>query len=104
MNAEFVSETARIDLNSAPKELLSGLFTGLGAPRGQADDYADRILGWRTPPAAGQLSSEAANYRTAGTAIRAARRPVPEHRRAFALVLGIPDLMVERALPVPDRL
>src|SRR5205823_1776247 len=37
VNAEFVSETARIDLNSAPKELLSGLFTGLGAPRGQAD-------------------------------------------------------------------
>src|SRR5947208_6997762 len=43
VNAEFVSETARIDLNSAPKELLSGLFVGLGASRSQADSYADRI-------------------------------------------------------------
>ena len=33
VNAEFMSETARIDLNSAPKELLSGLFAGLGASR-----------------------------------------------------------------------
>src|SRR5947208_6008320 len=43
VNAEFMSETARIDLNSAPKELLSGLFVGLGASRSQADSYADRI-------------------------------------------------------------
>src|SRR3954471_19847231 len=50
VNAEFMSETARIDLNSAPKELLSGLFVGLGASRSQADSYADRILGWRNPP------------------------------------------------------
>src|SRR4030095_623240 len=43
VNARFVSEPARIDLNSAPKELLSGLFLALGAPRNAADYYADRI-------------------------------------------------------------
>src|SRR5690242_9059837 len=50
VNAEFITESARVDLNSAPKDLLSGLFAGLGAPRAQADYYADRIIGWRSPP------------------------------------------------------
>src|SRR5688500_15699377 len=39
VNAEFKSETARIDLNTAPKDLLAGLFASIGAPRGQADYY-----------------------------------------------------------------
>src|ERR1044071_4033697 len=45
VNAEFAAETARIDLNAAPKELLAGLFVTLGASRAQADYYADRIGG-----------------------------------------------------------
>lgn len=98
VNAEFVSETARIDLNSAPKELLSGLFTGLGAPRGQADSYADRILGWRSPPPPDNSSNEAANYRTAGMLYGPRGAPF-QNTGELSLVLGIPDLMVERALP-----
>src|SRR5437868_11074828 len=65
VNTEFMSESARIDLNSAPKELLSGLFAGLGASRAQADGYADRIIGWRSAPPQDNSSNEAANYRTA---------------------------------------
>src|SRR3954470_16223179 len=49
VNAEFMAETARIDLNSAPKELIAGLFITLGTSRAQADYYADRIAGWRAP-------------------------------------------------------
>src|SRR6202043_2686562 len=49
VSVNFISETARIDLNAAPKELLSGLFTVLGAQRQNADQYADRIITWRTP-------------------------------------------------------
>src|SRR4051812_34329159 len=45
VNAEFKSETARIDLNTAPKELPAGLFVTIGAQRGAADYYADRIIG-----------------------------------------------------------
>src|SRR3954471_7738006 len=45
----FLSEAARIDLNTAPKSLLSGLMTGLGAGRSDAVLYADRILAWRAP-------------------------------------------------------
>ena len=98
VNAEFISETARIDLNAAPKELLSGLFAGLGAPRAQADYYADRIVGWRNPPPEGNAPNEAANYRTAGMMYGPRGAPFP-HTGELALVLGIPEVMVERALP-----
>src|SRR4051794_19401669 len=98
VNAEFVSETARIDLNSAPKELLSGLFAGLGASRAQADGYADRIIGWRSAPPQDNSSNEAANYRTAGMLYGPRGGPFP-HTGELALVLGIPEVMVERALP-----
>jgi general secretion pathway protein K len=98
VNAEFVSETARIDLNSAPKELLSGLFAGLGASRAQADGYADRIIGWRSPPPQDNSSNEAANYRTAGMMYGPRGAPFP-HVGELALVLGIPEVMIDRALP-----
>ena len=44
---EFRSESARVDLNTAPKELLSGLFASIGVRREMADDLADRIVAWR---------------------------------------------------------
>src|SRR5438874_1464725 len=40
----FRSEGARIDLNLAPKALLSGLCVVLGAKPDEADSYADRII------------------------------------------------------------
>jgi len=98
VNVEFVSETERIDLNTAPRELLSGLFAGLGASRAQADSYADPILGWRSAPAQENSSSEAANYRTAGM-LYGPRGGLFQHTAELGLVLGIPEAMVERALP-----
>jgi general secretion pathway protein K len=98
VNAEFVSETARIDLNNAPKELLAGLFAGLGASRAQADGYADRIIGWRSAVPPDNSSNEAANYRTAGM-LYGPRGGLFQHAGELALVLGIPEVMVARALP-----
>jgi general secretion pathway protein K len=95
--ADFAAETARIDLNVAPKELLSGLFAGLGAPRASADFYADRIIGWRSAPVAG-ASDESSNYRTAGL-IYSPRTAPFQHVAELGLVLGIPEVMVERATP-----
>src|SRR5215469_5305513 len=46
----FISETARIDLNAAPKELLAGLLLSLGAQDENAKEFADRIIAWRTRP------------------------------------------------------
>ena len=94
---DFVNETARIDLNVAPKELLSGLFAGLGATRAAADFYADRIIAWRTSPAAG-TPDESSYYRAAGL-IYSPRGAPFQHLAELGLVLGIPEILVERATP-----
>jgi general secretion pathway protein K len=48
INVTFVSESARVDLNAAPKGLLAGLFTSVGVSPSNAATFADRIVGWRT--------------------------------------------------------
>src|SRR5271166_2850683 len=49
IDAQFPSESARIYLNKATKELLAGLFGVLGADPAQSKDYADNVVAWRTP-------------------------------------------------------
>jgi general secretion pathway protein K len=94
---DFIAETARIDLNAAPKELLSGLFAGLGAARGSADYYADRVVAWRSAPGPG-APEESSYYRAAGL-IYSPRGAPFQHVAELGLVLGIPEAMVERAMP-----
>ena len=96
VTVRFLSETARIDLNAAPKELLVGLFASLGALR-EAEYYADRIIGWRTSPAERQ-NDETAVYRTAGMHY-APRGGMFPHVGELWLVMGLPETMIERALP-----
>src|ERR1700733_8160107 len=60
----FRSEAARIDLNAAPKGLLTGLMVGLGAAPSDAAGYADRIIAWRTPTELGEGDPENSFYRT----------------------------------------
>jgi len=95
---EFCSEAARIDLNEAPKELLSGLFVALGADPEAAAQYANRIIGWRTTPKTGQRDAEAALYQTAGLPYLPRGAPF-DHVGELSLVLGLPPELVERALP-----
>ena len=100
--ADFAAETARIDLNAAPKELLSGLFAGLGAPRASADFYADRIIGWRGPPGPG-MPDESSYYRAAGLVYSPRAAPF-QHIAELGLVLGIPDSAGRACLAVPHGL
>jgi general secretion pathway protein K len=106
----YDSEAARIDLNVAPKPLLSGLFTALGARSQDADYFADGIIGWRTPPKPNQAESDdggglgqTANV-TGTTSSSAAGLPFAPRGAAFAhadelwLVQGLPPELVERAL------
>jgi general secretion pathway protein K len=97
IGVEFRSESARVDLNSASKELLAGLFASLGVRRDAADGFADRIVAWRSPPAEGQ-DQEASNYRTAGRryAPRGARFP---HVDELSLVLGFTPELMEQVGP-----
>lgn len=96
--AEFRSEAARIDLNTAPKELLAGLFAALGASPANAENYADRIIGWRLPPGEDQEGKEARTYRVAGLAYNPREAPFV-HLGELWLVRDIPAPLIERALP-----
>jgi general secretion pathway protein K len=95
---EFRSEAGRIDLNSAPKELLAGLFASLGAKNSDAEYYADRVIGWRTSQDPDQRNDEASAYRSAGLTYAPRQAPFA-HVGELSLVLGLPPFLVERALP-----
>ncbi len=95
--AEFNSEMARIDLNAASKALIAGLFVGLGAPAPAAGSYADRIIGWRSTPAP-DVPDENALYRSAGLSYSPRGAPF-QHVAELGLVMGIPEVIVERATP-----
>jgi general secretion pathway protein K len=98
IGVDFSAENGRIDLNFAPKEVLAGLFTGLGADNQDALYFADRIVAWRTPLEAGAPDSEAAIYQSAGKTYH------PRHGRfqsvdEMGLVVGMPSSLVTHALP-----
>jgi len=95
--ASFRSEAERIDLNAAPKELITGLFSTLGAERDAAQTYAGRIVAWRTKAEKGD-DADAAAYRTAGLKYAPRGGHFP-HVDELSLVLGLPRPLVERALP-----
>jgi general secretion pathway protein K len=94
----FVSEAARIDLNAAPKELLAGLLSGLGADPEDAKQYAERIVGWRTPPKPDSADDEVSLYRAAGLTYSPRQAPFA-HVSELALVVGLPPALVDRAWP-----
>jgi general secretion pathway protein K len=95
---EFRSEAARIDLNAAPKPLLAGLFAALGADYSQAEYYADRIIAWRSKAKDAGLDDEADAYRTAGLSYAPRQGPFASVGELW-LVLDLPPVLVERALP-----
>src|SRR5882724_6607653 len=94
----FRSEAARVDLNTAPKGLVSGLMIGLGASPADAATYADRIFAWRSPTELGDDDPENSFYRTSGVAYIPRHAPFPEPEELW-LVQGIPPFLIERMLP-----
>ncbi|HEY6025241.1 MAG TPA: hypothetical protein VIV34_13810 [Pseudolabrys sp.] len=94
---EFCSEAARVDLNKASKAMLAGLFGALGAHPNDAEEYADRIIGWRTAPPSDSQDKEESLYQAAGLGYGPRGAPFA-HSGELALVLGLPPAMVERAM------
>jgi general secretion pathway protein K len=94
----FKSEAARIDLNLAPKEMLSNLFEVLGADEKIANEAASRIVGWRTPPKKNAANEEAALYAASGLVYSPRQSPFA-HVNELSLVLGIPAELLDRAMP-----
>ncbi len=95
----FSSETARIDINAAPKVLLTGFFEALGASNDDADRYADRVIGWRTAPKPLAQTDEASLYRSAGLPYLPRGAPFA-HASELWLVQGLPAELVGRAIPL----
>ena len=101
VSVDFVSEAARIDLNSAPQALLAGLFRTLGAAPDAADAYAARVVGWRSPAVSTNVDldpgKETTDYRNAGRRYDPRLAPFANVQELW-LLLGLPPVMVERAL------
>lgn len=98
VGVEFGSENGHIDLNFASKNVLAGLFIGLGAPPDTAMSFADRILAWRAPLAPTTTDSEAAIYQAAGKTYGPRHGPF-QHVSELELVVGLPQWLIEKALP-----
>jgi general secretion pathway protein K len=98
ISVSFISEAARIDLNAAPKELLAGLLSVLGADEDAAKEGADRIVAWRTKPAPDVGANEDALYQAAGRGYSPRGAPFV-HVDELGLVLGLTPALVARALP-----
>jgi len=94
----FSAENGRIDLNFAPKEILAGLFSGLGAAADTALFFADRIIAWRKPLASGASDPEASVYQESGL-IYGPRHGPFQSVDELGLVPGMPIQFVDRALP-----
>jgi general secretion pathway protein K len=98
VSVDFCSEAARVDLNKASKALLAGLFSALGARPDDAEQYSDRVIGWRSAPVSGSQNKEESLYQAAG--LNYGPRAAPfVHVGELTLVLGLPADMVERAMP-----
>jgi general secretion pathway protein K len=98
ITVDYQSEASRIDLNVASKEMFAGLFRTLGAQGDDADYYADRIIGWRKKGEVAGENVEATAYRVAGIAYAPRQAPFQSAAELW-LVLGIPPILKERALP-----
>ncbi|MGX1321680.1 general secretion pathway protein K [Bradyrhizobium sp. USDA 377] len=98
VRVEYMSEAARINLNMAPRAMIVSLLASLGAPAESADQYADRVIAWRSAPRPGTQDDEQELYRLAGLNTLPRRGPFNSTDELW-LVLGLPVELVERAMP-----
>ena len=99
LEVSFLTEASRIDLNTAPKDMIANFFTILGAQGDAAQEYAERVVGWRKKPSGSVgAQSEEALYAAAGRDYPPRLAPFV-HVDELALVLGPPPGLVDRALP-----
>jgi general secretion pathway protein K len=98
VTVEYMSESARINLNMASRTMIAGLFAALGAPPEAAAQFADRVIAWRSAPGPNAQDEEDALYRAAGLDYLPRRGPFSSADE-LSLVLGLPAALVERASP-----
>jgi general secretion pathway protein K len=99
IDASFVSESARVDLNAAPENLLEGLFAAVGVDPSQAAAFADHVIGWRKKADPTGQNEEVEAYKEAGLDYAPRQAPF-QNVLELPLVLGLPPYIVERVLPL----
>jgi len=99
IDVAFISESARLDLNAAPKDMLEGLFVAVGVKPAQGASFADRIIGWRKKADPAGQNGEVEAYKQAGLDYPPRQAPF-QNVLELPLVLGLPPYIVERILPL----
>lgn len=92
------SEMSRIDINRAPRELLSGLFTQL-FDQADVDALVDAVIDWRDPDDRRSTSgAEKEEYQAAGRSYAPSNTPFHSVNE-LGRVLGFNNRMLEAARP-----
>ncbi len=94
----YRSENARVDINSAPHDLIAGLFKQLGASPSAAGSLADRIVAWRGRLNDSDRRQEAAIYAKAKLSYGPLGAPF-DNVLELSLLPGMSPGLVARALP-----
>ena len=94
----YRSESARVDLNTAPRELLAGLFLQLGVAKALASPLADRIVAWRGRLNEADARAELSIYAKAKLAYGPLGAPF-DNVLDIALLPGMTPALVARAAP-----
>jgi general secretion pathway protein K len=97
IDVAYSSESARVDLNQAPHDLIAGLFLQIGAPKSAAGFLADRIVAWRGRLKDSDRRTEAAIYAKAGLSYGPVGAPF-DNALEIALLPGMSPELAERAL------
>ena len=95
IDVAFVSESARVDLNGAPKAMLAKLLAALGTDADEAEAIAGNIVAWRRGAADG---ADADAYLAAGLSYAPRHAPFQDVLE-LSLVLGVTPQLMRRALP-----
>ncbi len=90
------SEAGKVNLNTAPVELLAALFRETGEDEATADGIAAAIVAWRARP--GQAPSMAAAYQQAGRGYEPPNAPF-ESVHELGDVLGVTPAIFDRVAP-----
>jgi general secretion pathway protein K len=98
VSVKFRCENSLIDLNFAPKQVLSGLLVSVGVQSDDALAFADRIIAWRTPLPPGSSDAEAAIYEAAGKSYGPRHGPFQDPNE-LGMVVGLPPEVLDRVLP-----
>lgn len=97
VSVDFISESARVDLNFASRDMLVNLFRVLGAATDEANGHADRIIGWRAAPKQQSSDNETALYRSAGLSYGPKASAFASVEEIW-LIPGLPPALVDRTL------